>query len=306
MKKPINKKYVFIAIAVIYVIIFITGILLIVLQDDKKIKSIGLILIVMPMVILIPIAAEIRNRAKENKSYSVMHISEIKTPHYDPTAKPVVEKKPPLIAHEGKITAINQEDRVNLNIWGEVRAISVSSQRILYDDSLENEGAGAPLNDKELEELNWLIESKLIESEEIKSVILKYVNLVTEDWDDDYYEGKITSILPPEVEINDILIDIRDTGETIIAFCGECLCDEEHGISVTFLNRKFAGVGVYMDFEYAVNWDLFNGKEKKCLPYKSAPYCATKKAIATRICSLISKLSISARKRQRMGVKKNI
>ncbi len=40
-----------------------------------------------------------------------------------------------------------------------------------------------------------------------------------------------------------------------IALCGDCNCDVEHGISITFRNRKFAGVSTEAEFAETDNYD---------------------------------------------------
>ena len=149
-------------------------------------------------------------------------------------------------AQDGGITAISQDDSVNVNVWGEMRELKVSAQRILY--SAENNGAGTPFNGQELALLNEVLGNDLINGEEVKAAVLKYVNEVTAEWDDDYYEGKITSILPPEVEITEIIIDNVNEAQPQVLFCGEALCDEEHGIVIAFEDGQFTSIGSYGDF----------------------------------------------------------
>ena len=163
---------------------------------------------------------------------------------------------------EIKIKEINQEDEITLNIWGEERKIQVTSQRILYDATDNNFGKGEPLNEEEIAELNWLIQSDFVNSQKIKESILAYVKHIYDMWNDDLDIDALSSILPPEVEINNIVIDNLREGESMtIAFCGSCLCDEEHGISISFYNRKFVGIGDFMSFEGAsYGWDLFKGE----------------------------------------------
>ena len=198
---------------------------------------------------------EEQERAAANKS---KHISEIKTPQHS-----AQKAKKKLTPHVGKVTAIRQNGKINLNIWGEVREICVASQRIRYAYKGDESENVQPFNDQELAELNRIIESNLINGEEVKRVVLKYVNFVTEQWDDDYFEGKITSILPPEVEINDLVINNLNEGEpVVVAFCGECECDVEHGISINFVDGKFVGVGDYMSFEDDTD-ELYNGEEEE-------------------------------------------
>ncbi|MDE7453431.1 MAG: hypothetical protein K2N22_03385, partial [Clostridia bacterium] len=171
-------------------------------------------------------------------------------------------RKKNLTAHEGEVTSINQCDKLNLNIWGDVYEISVISGRI-SSAAEDFEGAGEPLNEGELAVLNEVLGKDLINSEEIKSVVLKYVNEVAEEWDEDY-EEEITSLAYPEVDMNRLIID-KNEKRLIVAFCGDAMCDEEHGISVTFLDGKFAGVGDAFAYEYAPYWDLYDGKERKVL-----------------------------------------
>ena len=126
-----------------------------------------------------------------------------------------------LNASDGEITAIGQDDSINVNVWGEVRELKVSARRIHY--SAEQTGAGTPFNGQELSLLNDVIAKDLINGEEVKAAVLKYVNEVTAEWDDDYYEGKITSIAPPEVEITEIIIDNINEAPPEVFFCGEAL-----------------------------------------------------------------------------------
>ena len=149
-----------------------------------------------------------------------------------------------------------QNEEIILNIWGEQRKLHVLSQRIEYDDDLTNDPE-AEISEKELLELDWVVRSDLINSPRVKRTVLEYVHQTYSEFMEDFDPDEINSILPPEVEINEIFVDLdEETSDITVAFCGDCLCDEEHGISICFRNRKFVGIGEYMSFEYAGDDDF--------------------------------------------------
>ncbi len=115
-----------------------------------------------------------------------------------------------------------------------------------------NKDDGELLDDDELDEVNWLIKSNLMDDRQIQFQVLEAINERYEAWCDGTSHKKN---LKREFKITTILIDIQQdntNGKTtpIIAFAGEANCDEEHGLSVTFTNRKFSGVDSFMEFNY--------------------------------------------------------
>ncbi len=240
----INKKN--IIIAVVYVICFIMlgvgsqGIK----QSNTGFKILGYVLVVASIVISLICSC----------FYKAQNTDKSNADKEEESNKPSPKSNKPKVSNvkfneDGTISSICHEDIITLNIWGQMREIKVSSQRILYDDKIpEDKKDNTKLNESELQELNWLIQSNIINSEKVKNLFLQYVNHRIELWGGD--EDKVTSIMPPVVELNEIVIDSSDFAEDkVIAFCGETTCDSEHGIAITFVNHEIDGLGDYMSFE---------------------------------------------------------
>ena len=134
------------------------------------------------------------------------------------------------------------EDEIECYIYGEKHKIKVSSIHKTKGELLDKE---------EIDEVNWLATSNMMDNREIQFKVLEKINDI---YDMALGEGvsKKTN-LKREFTITTILIDTfandnSQKADKIIAFCGEAKCDTEHGLSVSFANRKFAGVGSFMDF----------------------------------------------------------
>lgn len=132
------------------------------------------------------------------------------------------------------------DDEVECFIFGKKHKLSVSSV---------NKEAGELLDNDEIAELNWLITSNIMDDKTIQFQVLEAINERYEEW----REGvSHKTNIAKEFQITSILIDIQkgDNGEItkIVAFAGEAECDIEHGLSVSFANRKFAGVNSFTEF----------------------------------------------------------
>lgn len=239
MNKKINKKTV-----IITVLYIICAIMLVVGMKIKTTFEIwGYVLIVASIIIYL-----ICSYFNKNKNKNKSNTNE-KEKLNKPLAKNIQQIDSDVKFNEdGTVKSICQDNIITLDIWGQSREIKVSSQRILYDDNPDNIKNNTKLNKSKLEELNWLIKSNIINSEKVKNLFLQYVNHINELWGDD--EDKVTSVMPPVVEINEIIIYNLDFVEDkVIAFCGESSCDPEHGIAITFVNHEIDGLGDFMSFE---------------------------------------------------------
>lgn len=225
-----NNKYLPVILFFIGAAIGIAGMLVVCLDVPLGYKILGLVAVGICVGLWVYGYILSVKQQKAQNSQQVRHVK----------AKPRAKNRVP---HTGKVLVIRQDDKLNLDIWGEVREIEISSQRILYGD-----GGKEFFNEEELAALNAIINSGVINSEDVKAAVLKYVNEVTEMWDDDYYDGKIKSILPPEVEINQLIINNLRADDVTVGFCGEALCDEEHGIAICFKDGKLVGVTSVGDF----------------------------------------------------------
>jgi len=132
------------------------------------------------------------------------------------------------------IEKLNNTDKIKFNILGKSFELEVLTQRAFLDF---NVGDAIPLNNKELDELNWLINSKILDT--LEKELLDYCNQNYKKMG----ESEIPEIYP-EINFKQlyILTDNR------IAVLGECNSDFEHGISVKFNNREFCGIGQNADW----------------------------------------------------------
>ena len=139
-------------------------------------------------------------------------------------------------------------DYLSCNILGKTKKLSLVSNN---KDDMEE------LDDQEINEINWLVKSNLLENKEVQKQILNYINLVYKSYEDDFVKREL---IEDEFDISYVAIDINkkdlgDTGEVvkIVAFCGEAKCDEEHGISISFKNRNLMSVQDEATFNYDNN-----------------------------------------------------
>lgn len=130
------------------------------------------------------------------------------------------------------IKKLNTEDKIDYKIFGKDVKLKVSTSRT-YDENV-------PLNADELEELNWLLNSNIIDL--FKDEIIKWCNVTYKDIGEKTIED-----IYPEIDIRSIFIR-KNKWHDGIAFLGECLSDPEHGISIKFEKRVFDGIGQHSDW----------------------------------------------------------
>ena len=137
------------------------------------------------------------------------------------------------------------DDEIECFIFGKKRKLKVAS---IHKDE------GELLDDDEIAELNWLIKSNVMDDIELQFDVLEEINERYNQWCDNFSHK---TNIEKEFNITTVLIDIQKdnpskSGEIdkIIAFCGDAECDVEHGLSVSFLNRKFVGVNDFYEFNY--------------------------------------------------------
>lgn len=155
--------------------------------------------------------------------------------------------------------SIFTSDRISVNIFGKTKSLKLFIQRSeneiyepsIYDyDKLEKDipyKVGVLLNEKELDALKWLVKTLPHNADKVKTDVLEYVNLCNESWNEDWEEAHSFEILPYEIDIKTVCLDFSQDVE-VIALCGDCNCDEEHGVAIAFRNRKFAGVSIEAEF----------------------------------------------------------
>ena len=155
----------------------------------------------------------------------------------------------PVIANNDNFVPITHgfktDDEIECFIFGKKRKLKVAS---IHKDE------GELLDDDEIAELNWLIKSNVMDDIELQLDVLDEINERYNQWCDNFSHK---TNIEKEFDITTVLIDIQKDnpnkdGETdkIIAFCGNAECDVEHGLSVSFLNRKFLGVNDFYEFNY--------------------------------------------------------
>lgn len=145
------------------------------------------------------------------------------------------------------------DDEIECFIFGKKHKLRVSSI---------NKDEGELLDDDEIAEVNWLVKSNVMDDKKLQFEVLEFINECYDQW----REGASHKTnIAKEFDIKSIMIDIQkddmgDTGEItkVIAFCGESDCDMEHGLSVSFANRKFAGVNSSMEFNYVKTENSFD------------------------------------------------
>ena len=116
---------------------------------------------------------------------------------------------------------------------------------------------GEPLSNEEVDEVNWLLTNNLLDNKSIQNKVLKYINKKYKNFEDNFKEK---SSLQNEISIHSIVVcidkdDLGDTGDVskIVAFCGEASCDIEHGISISFKNKKYMSTQPETEYNYDPN-----------------------------------------------------
>lgn len=151
-------------------------------------------------------------------------------------------------------------DRISVKVFGKTKSLKLFIQRSkneiyepsIYDydnldDNIPYKVSKVLLNERELDALKWLVKTLPHNADKVKTDLLEYVNLCYDGWDDDWEEAHSFEILPYEIDIKTVCLDFSQNDE-VIALCGECNCDEEHGVAIAFRNRKFAGVSIKAEF----------------------------------------------------------
>ena len=143
------------------------------------------------------------------------------------------------------ITSLNDNDEITINLFGKEESVMVfSTGDNRYDEDGDDKEDGFPLNNEELECLNWFIAN--IDICDYKKEITEYCN-------ERYYMigGKqITEAdLEDEISIYAIAINIGGVVQSYngfvypeISFYGDCECDPEHGICIGFRDKKYLGI----------------------------------------------------------------
>lgn len=137
------------------------------------------------------------------------------------------------------IKKLNDNEKIDLVIFGKERSIKVVSLGDNQFEAGEYKEKGFSLTEEEVSLLNWLIEN--VNLDDYKDKIIDYINDTYSMWSD----REITADdLENEIRINRIAITIvsRDVKHfPDISFVGKVKCDE-HGICIGFKNKEFLGI----------------------------------------------------------------
>ena len=143
------------------------------------------------------------------------------------------------------ITSLNDNDEITINLFGKEESVMVfSTVYNRYDEDGDDKEDGFPLNNEELECLNWFIAN--IDICDYKKEITEYCNKRYAMIGD----KQITEAdLEDEVSIYAIAINIGGVVQSYdgfvypeISFYGDCECDPEHGICIGFRDKKYLGI----------------------------------------------------------------
>ncbi|MDE6616182.1 MAG: hypothetical protein K2K35_06410 [Lachnospiraceae bacterium] len=143
------------------------------------------------------------------------------------------------------ITGLMDNDEITINLFGKEESVMVfSTGDNRYDEEGDYKEDGFPLNNEELECLNWFIAN--IDICDYKKEITEYCN----ECYDMIGDKQITEAdLEDEISIYAIAINIGGVVQSYdgfvypeISFYGDCECDPEHGICIGFRDKKFLGI----------------------------------------------------------------
>ncbi len=153
---------------------------------------------------------------------------------------------------------MSTSDSISVNVFGKMKSLKLfikRSENEIYEPSIydyDKLKKDVPykvsvvfLNNSELNALKWIVKTLPHNSDKIKADLLEYVNLCNERHDD-WEKAQSFEVLPYEIDIKTVCLDFSQESE-VIALCGDCNCDMEHGIAIAFRNRKFAGVFIETD-----------------------------------------------------------
>ena len=143
------------------------------------------------------------------------------------------------------ITSLMDNDEITINLFGKEESVLVfSTGDNRYDEEGDYKEDGFPLNNGELECLNWFIAN--IDICDYKKEITEYCNKRYAMIGD----KQITEAdLEDEISIYAIAINIGGVVQSYngfvypeISFYGDCECDPEHGICIGFRDKKYLGI----------------------------------------------------------------
>lgn len=143
------------------------------------------------------------------------------------------------------ITNLNDSDEITINLFGKEESVMVfSTGDNRYDEDGDYKEDGFPLNNEELECLNWFIAN--IDICDYKKEITEYCNERYAMIGDKQITG---ADLENEISIYSIAINIGGVVQSYdgfvypeISFYGDCECDPEHGICIGFRDKKYLGI----------------------------------------------------------------
>ncbi len=143
------------------------------------------------------------------------------------------------------IKSLRNNDEITINLFDKEESVEVfSTGDNSFDEDGNDKEDGFPLNNAEIECLNWLIAN--IDICDYKKEITEYCN---EQYNAIGGKQITEAELENEICISAIAINIGGVVESYdgfvypeISFLGECECDSEHGICIGFRDKKFLGI----------------------------------------------------------------
>ncbi|MDE5563133.1 MAG: hypothetical protein K2J01_06280 [Clostridiales bacterium] len=239
MKNTTKLKLVYALFCVLLVADFIVMLSLVYRNDHGSTRTVFIVWVVILTVAAISTmyyALKLKKQIeKEDASGKAKNTSTAK-----PTKRNVVAAERAVF--DSDLEILSEQTAIELDVWGKRLALTV----------VGGGDNGTVLSAAERDALTWLIIKAPYQSDEVKNEVLKFINDTYENSSDDWERTDSFDILHDETELTTIHISTDEDSDSVtIALCGECNCDDEHGISVVFQDRKFSGVGSYMDYEYA-------------------------------------------------------
>ena len=108
------------------------------------------------------------------------------------------------------------------------------------------------LDEEEIAEINWLITSGILNNDFVKKSILAYINKTYKAKENDFKER---TNINGEIDLGCINVSInsKHISGNIVAFTGLAKCDEGHGISISFKDKKYLSIQGEVEFDYRDN-----------------------------------------------------
>ena len=108
------------------------------------------------------------------------------------------------------------------------------------------------LSKEEIDEINWLVSSGVINEDFVKDTLLVYINKKYRQKENFYQERTDIS---KEMSLGCISVSMGSLNNpgNKVAFTGTIKCDEGHGVSISFKDRKYLAIQGEVEFDYKDN-----------------------------------------------------